>query len=261
MILGEIITYKRKEIDECKARFPLSKIWDALTKYEEPHRSFRNSLSDVSKINIIAELKKASPSEGILREDFNAMKLAQLYEAGGAAAISIITESHFFKGRPSYLKTIRPIVSCPILRKDFVIDRYQIFETALLGSDALLLIAAILTEEELKNFIDELKRFKIDPVVEVHTERDVSKAVDAGATIIGINNRNLNDMQIDLRTAERLIPRIPKGILVIVESGIEKREDILRMKSHGISAFLIGTSLIKSNDIIAKLKTLRGVPA
>lgn len=258
MILEDILSHKRKEIEEMKSRFPITKLEDGIQRNREARRPFSKVLDDGRGIHIIAELKKASPSGGTLREDFNPLQIAELYELAGAAAISILTETLYFEGRPSFLRTVRRVTELPILRKDFIIDSYQIYETALLAADAILLIASILTDEELKQYIGVAKQLNLDPLVEVHTESDLKKAIAAGASFIGINNRNLRTLKIKPQNAERLLRLLPKGMTVIVESGIESYEEILRYKSLGVNSFLVGTALMKSDDIVKKLRELRG---
>lgn len=260
MILEEILTHKRREVEELKLRFPVSRILEGIKHRTEGKRSLTAALSTDREIHIIAELKKASPSHGIIREDFNPLQIAELFDLAGASAISVITESLYFAGRPSYLRTVRRVTDLPLLRKDFVIDRYQIYESALLAADTVLLISSILTDEELKTFIQECHMLSIDPLVEVHTDTDLKKALGAGATLIGINNRNLRTLKIHPDNAERLLRHIPAGVLTVVESGILTYEDILRHKSLGLNNFLIGTVLMESEDIVKKLRELKGIP-
>lgn len=250
MILDDIIVQKRKDLEELKTRLPLSrlkKIAEERTCFVR--RNFKSALQNPKKINIIAELKKASPSGGILREDFQPMRLGEIYEISGASALSILTEPHFFMGRSSYLKTVRQVTSIPLLRKDFIFDRYQLYETALLEADAFLLISSLLTEEELREFIQIGKSLQMDALVEVHSDEDLEKALNAGAEIIGINNRNLRTLAVNPRNAERLLPRIPAGKVVVVESGLKTHDEILSYKSLGVHAYLIGTTFMKSKDI------------
>ncbi len=259
MILNDILIHKRKDLEELKSRFPLHRLRDAVEgKPRADVRSFRKAVANTKGLNIVAELKKASPSEGVIREDFQPLRIAGLYEHAGAAALSVLTEPHFFKGRPSYLKTVRQVTHLPILRKDFLFETYQLYETALLEADAYLLIASILTEEELRDLIELGKKLQMDALVEVHSDDDLRKALDAGADIIGINNRDLKSLSVDPNRAKTLLPHIPKGHPVIVESGFTKHEELLAYKSLGIHSFLIGTALMKSEDIGGKLSELLG---
>lgn len=258
MVLNEILIQKRKEVEELKLRYPLRRLEEAVSaRNGSSHRDFRKALSDTRGINLIAEIKKASPSEGVLRENFQPLRLAALFEYGGAAALSILTETRFFKGRPSYLKTARQVTHIPILRKDFILDEYQLYETRLLEADAVLLICSLLTGEELGKFILKSDELGLEALVEVHTEEDVKKAAEAGAKIIGINNRSLQTLEVDVNRAERLLTHLPKNVTVVIESGFKSHEEIMKYKSLGIHAFLVGTSLMKAQDVVAKLQELQ----
>jgi indole-3-glycerol phosphate synthase len=259
MILNDILLHKRKDLEELKQRMPLSRLQRIVETAPRPKaRSFLHAITSGKQLNVIAEIKKASPSHGMIREDFQPLRIANLYEFGGACAISVLTEPHFFKGRPSYLKTVRQVTSLPLLRKDFILEKYQIYETAILEADAFLLIASILTEEELKEFIALGLSLGMDALVEIHAEPELKKAVDAGAKIIGINNRNLKTLTVDPDLATNLIPRIPKGIPVVVESGLSTYDELMMYKSLGANAFLVGTTLMKAPDIVPALQKLLG---
>lgn len=258
MILNEILSQKRKDLEELKRRFPLHRLKRAAEHGKRTVRSFRKALERPRQLNLICEMKKASPSEGILREDFQPLRIASIFEYGGAAAISVLTEPHYFKGRPSYLKTVRQVTTLPILRKDFILESYQLYESAMLEADAFLLIASLLTEEELRDLIQLGQELKMDALVEIHTDEDLKKAIAAGAEIIGINNRNLKTLEVDLRRAKQLIPHVPKGIPIVIESGLSRHEDLMEYRSLGVHAFLIGTALMKSEDILGTLQSLLG---
>lgn len=259
MILNDILLQKRKDLDGLKQRMPLARLQRIIEKTERPKpRSFRNAILSAKHLNIIAEIKKASPSEGVLRENFQPLRIASLYEYAGACAISVLTEPHFFKGRPSYLKTVRQVTHLPLLRKDFIFDRFQLYETALLEADAFLLIASILSEKELKDLIVLGRELQMDALVEVHSDAELKKAVGAGATIVGINNRDLKTLRVDTERAKQLIPHIPKGTAIVVESGLRTHDELLTYKSLGANAFLIGSALMKSHDIAATLQGLLG---
>lgn len=257
MILDEIIRHKRKELAELKQRFPEKRLLEGLEESKKETRSFAQAISGKG-IHIIAEIKRASPSGGILREDFNPLQIAELYELGGASALSVLTETKYFLGRPSFLKTVRKVTKIPILRKDFIFEPYQVYESAFLSADAILLIAMLLSEQELLTLIELAKKLGMDALVEVHSEEDLLKAMAAKAEIIGINNRNLTTLEVNIKTAERLMPQIPHGKIIVAESGFQTREELEYYKSLGVHAFLIGTSLIRSKDILAKLKSLTG---
>ncbi len=257
MILNEILIHKRKEVEELKMRFPLKRLQEAVQmRNGTGRRNFRKAISDPHKMNLIAEIKKSSPSEGILRENFQPLRLAALLEYAGAAALSVLTETRFFKGRPSYLKTIRQVTQIPILRKDFILDEYQLYESKVLEADAVLLIATLLTDEELKQFLKKCQEISLDALVEVHTEEDLKKATKAGAEIIGINNRNLQTLDVDVTRAEQLLHHVPKNATVVIESGFKDHEEMLRYRSLGIHAFLVGTSLMKAPDIVGKVREM-----
>ena len=257
MILNEILIHKRKEVEELKLRYPLKRLQEAVeTRNGLGRRDFKKAISDPHRINLIAEIKKASPSEGLLRDNFQPLRLAALMEYAGAAALSILTETRFFKGRPSYLKTVRQVTQIPILRKDFILDEYQLYESKLLEADAVLLIASVLTEDELARFLNRSREIGLDPLVEVNTEEDLKKAVGVGADILGINNRNLQTLEVDVSRAERILHHAPKQATLVIESGFKDYEEILKYKSLGVHAFLVGTSLMKAQDVVAKVHEL-----
>ena len=257
--LEEIVLHKKKELKEIKGALPEAKLLQGLGKNRQIPRGFRKALRGRNGIRIIAEIKKASPSEGVICEDFNVMKIAECYENSGVCAISVVTESKFFMGRASYLAMVRSETELPVLRKDFLIDRYQIVESAVLGCDSALLIAGILNDKQLDEFISELENYEIDPLVEVHTEEEVDRALHAGAKLVGINNRDLKTMRVDIKTSEVLVKRIPKNVTKIAESGFESYDEIKRLVDMGIDAFLVGTSILKSKNMEHKIKELRGV--
>ena len=259
MMLNEILSHRKRDVEELKRRYPLHRVKDAVEHRQRTTvRNFRKAISATKGLNLICELKKASPSEGNLREDFQPLRIAGLFEYAGAAAISVLTEPHYFKGRPSYLKTIRQITSIPVLRKDFILESYQIYESALLEADAFLLIASVLTEEELTSLIKLGKDLRMDALVEVHNDEDLKKAVQSGAKIIGINNRDLKSFHVDPNRAKQLIPHVPKGIDIIVESGLKRHEELMEYKSLGVNAFLIGTTLMRSEDILGTIQNFLG---
>ena len=246
-------------MDELKSRFPLSRLRETVEHKERAQaRPFRKAISNPRHLNLICELKKASPSEGVIREDFQPLRIAGIFEYAGAAAISVLTEPRFFKGRPSYLKTVRQVTTIPILRKDFIFESYQLYESALLETDAFLLIASLLTEAELKDLIALGRTLAMDALVEVHTDEDLKKAVAVGAEMIGINNRDLKTLTVDTDRAKRLLAHIPKGIPVVIESGFSRHEELMDYKSLGVHAFLVGTSLMKAEDIAKKIHELLG---
>ncbi len=258
MVLNEIIEHKRREIEELKRRLPISKVIQMAEKLNQPKRSLFKSLTQKKNVHLICELKKASPSEGVLRENFKPKALAQEFEAAGASAISVLTERHYFKGDPKTLKLIRPVTTIPLIQKDFILDPYQIYEAALLGADAFLLIALLLTDSELTQMLELARNLKLETLVEVHTKEELNRALSAGSEIIGINNRNLQTLTINPSISENLIRFIPKDRVAVVESGINTRKEIERYQSLGIHCFLIGTTLMKTKNVKQKILELRG---
>jgi len=256
-ILDRIVTAKRVEIAAAKRAVPPAALEAAVGK-APPARDFLGALRG-GKGAVIAEVKKASPSRGIIREDFHPRKIAAAYEANGAAAISVLTERKFFRGDERYLKEIGGVVSLPLLRKDFIIDPYQIYETRRLGGDAVLLIARLLNRgETLAEFIALTLNLGLTPLVEVHDEAELEKALGAGAPVIGVNNRNLDTFVTDLGTSRRLAPLIPPGIVKVSESGIDSRRDVELLVQAGFDALLVGETLMRARDPGAKLRELTG---
>jgi indole-3-glycerol phosphate synthase len=254
MILETIIENKKREIRRLKEERPLLILKESL-KCIAPPRDFKTALTGRD-CSIIAEVKKRSPSKGLIRKDFDPVGIASLYEKKGAAAISVLTDEQFFGGKSSYLSDIKKTVGIPVLRKDFIIDPYQIYETKSLGGDAVLLITRILDETMLTHCISLAEALGLSPLVEIHSREDLDKAVAAGAGIIGINNRNLQTFSTDLQNSLDLAPFIPEDTVVISESGIETRNDIEILMNEGIHAFLVGEALMKAEDVGAKLEEL-----
>lgn len=220
-------------------------------------RDFKGSISRET-ISLIAEIKKASPIKGIIREDFNPSEIARIYEDNGADAISVLTEEDFFKGEDTYLRDIRKITGIPLLRKDFIFDEYQVYESRVLGADAILLITSILDKSQLTEYIGLSKELGMDPLVEVHHWKELDKALQSGADIIGINNRDLESFMTDINVTIELIRDIPEGKIVVSESGVSTREDVERLEAAGVKAILVGEALMKSRDIGGKIKELMG---
>ncbi|MFA5499657.1 MAG: indole-3-glycerol phosphate synthase TrpC [Candidatus Omnitrophota bacterium] len=255
MILSRIIEEKRKVIEEAKRIKPQDELLRDI-KSLSVKSSFKKNVSRPHHINLIAEIKKASPSKGILRGDFNPVKIAITYQANGASAISILTDERFFEGKLEYLVKVRSNVSIPILRKDFFIDEYQIYETVAAGADAILLICDILSMAELARFYSIATGLGLDCLVEVHNEEDVEKALAIDAAIIGINNRDLHTFKVDLSVTQRLIRMVPQNKVIVSESGIKCYEDIMFLKSLGVNAVLIGEAFMESDDITAKMREI-----
>ena len=222
-------------------------------------RDFADALN--TKINqnqtaIIAEVKKASPSKGLIRENFNPVEIALAYKQNGAACISVLTDEKYFMGKNEYLTAIKKAVDLPILRKDFIIDPYQIWEAKLIGADCILLIMAMLDEKLAIELEAEAERVGLQSLIEIHDEDDLKKALKLKSKLFGINNRNLKTLEVDLNTTKILAPKIPEDKIIICESGIRNKEDITEIKTHRAKAFLIGESLMKENDIGSALKNL-----
>ena len=223
--------------------------------FQQRRRGFARSLSG-SQRKIIAEVKKASPSKGLIRADFDPLAIARDYAAHGASAISVLTEEHFFQGSLNYLEQIRNVVDVPLLRKDFMLDAYQIVEAKAYGADAVLFIAAMLDAGLMRELRAQATELSLDSLVEVHNEQELAAAVEAGANVIGINNRNLKTFEVSLATTEHLAPLIPPGMPAVCESGIDSLEQIRRVEKLGIHAFLIGESLMRAPEPGNKLTEL-----
>lgn len=257
MILEEIIAHKRSEVADRIARRPpdqVAKEADAAP----PVRDFRAALSGPD-LAFIAEIKAASPSSGVIRREVDPVTVARSYERGGAHALSVLVDSRYFHGSLEQLSAVTRATTLPVLCKEFIIDTYQIEEAKAAGAAAVLLITAILSPMHLKAYLTHARRRGLAAVVEVHTAAEVSVALDAGADIVGINNRNLTTLTVDPTTTVRLRPLIPPGIIVVSESGFARRAQVDEVRRLGVDAVLVGTSLMASADPEAKLRELRGV--
>jgi len=254
-ILDKIIATKKEEVAQLKKETTTARLREKIAGLE-PCRDFKKVLTG-SDCNIIAEVKCASPSRGRLLADFNPLNIAQAYENNGAAAISVLTDEKYFAGHKNYLTQIRQNVQLPLLRKDFIIDPIQIYETRCIGADAILLIVHVLGKK-LAEFISVSKELGLSALVEIHTREELALALDSGAEIIGINNRNLDTFVTDIETSIRLRAQIPENKTVVAESGIRDRKDIELLTQSGIRAFLIGEHLIISPDIGRKLQAFKG---
>lgn len=250
-ILDEIVARKKKEVEALKKERPIR---EEEVRIRPSHDLFSKALVKPGRISIIAEIKKASPSAGIICPSFEPERIANIYKKNGASAISVLTERHFFKGNIDYLPLVKKATSLPVLRKDFIIDPYQVYESNIYGADAILLIAAALSFNELKNLIELTNELGMEALVEVHNKDDLEKAISTGANVIGINNRDLKSLKVDLNTSLELIKHIPKERFTVTESGIDNREELLTLKEAGFNAALIGTSLMQAKDIGEKLR-------
>lgn len=250
-VLERICSKKREEVQEAKSKLSLKDL-EALTRRDSPPRGFAEALKkklQENKVGLIAEIKKASPSAGVIRADFNPAALAQAYEDAGAACLSVLTERHWFQGKPEYLKAAREAGSLPVLRKDFMVDPWQVAESWAMGADCILLILAALTDEEAKEMALASAHYGMDALAEVHNEEELRRALTLPVAMIGINNRDLKTLKVDLNTSEMLAKQVPSSYLIISESGIKHPKDIARMRSHDIHCFLVGESLMREPDV------------
>ena len=257
MILDEIIAYKKEELTETKRTTPLA---DQKQRAAEagPVRGFGAALAAAGSIKLIAEVKKASPSKGVIREDFDPIRVAATYEEAGATCLSVLTEKKYFQGSLAYLAAVRKAVGLPLLRKDFIVDEYQIFEARAAGADAILLIAASLDRQQLEDYLGVARDLGLDVLVESHTYPDLDKSLLAGSRIVGINNRDLASFKVSLQTTFDLLKDLPDDRTVVSESGIQSRDDVARLEKAGVDAVLVGESLMREKDIGKKVKELLG---
>jgi len=260
MILDDIIAHKKEELAETKRKTPLSELKQRIID-EGPTRGFGKVLATGEGIRLIAEVKKASPSKGVIREDFDPKKIADVYQESGAACLSVLTEKQFFQGDLAYLGLIRKSVDLPLLRKDFIIDEYQIHEARAFGADAILLIAACLERGRMQDYLGIAAGLGLDVLVESHIYKELDKSLLAGAVLVGINNRNLMTFEVTLQTTLDLLKDIPDDRVVVSESGIRTRDDVVMLQNAGVDAILVGESLMREKDIGRKVKELLGTSA
>lgn len=256
-ILDQLADHARERVVEAKKKIPLEEIKRQALSMPKGNFAFENALKKPG-ISFICECKKASPSKGLIAPDFPYLQIAKEYEAAGADCISVLTEPKWFLGSDEYLKEIASTVNIPCLRKDFTVDEYMIYEAKVLGASAVLLICSILAEEELREYIYLCDELGLSALVEAHDEAEVRVAVNAGARIIGVNNRNLKDFSVDTDNSRRLRALIPKDVLFVSESGVKSAEDVAKLRTIGADAVLIGETLMRANDKKAKLDELRG---
>jgi len=259
--LSQIIARKQQEVAQAQREIPEGSLLKAAREGRE-RRPLLAALAapGPAGANIIAEIKRASPSRGAIRPDLEPVQLARAYEGGGAAAISVLTERSFFQARPDDLQRVRNAVSLPVLRKDFILSPYQLYETAAMGADAVLLIVRALTGEMLRDLLGLCRDLSLDALVEVHSEAELASATVAGATLIGINNRDLTTFQTDLQTSMKLVGRLEDGQVAVAESGIHHRAQVEELMAAGVWNFLIGESLVRAPDPARHLRGLLGQP-
>ena len=262
-ILDEILAHKRVEVAAAKKKVSLEEMAESARAVSEPTRGFARALAEHTGPAVIAEVKRRSPSKGLIRADFDPVESAIAYSDGGAACISVLTDEKFFGGSIDFLPRIREAISLPLLRKEFVVDTYQIDEARTAGADAILLIVSALSSEELAQFDVHAQSLGLDVLVEVHDERELGAALDAGATLLGVNNRDLRSFHTDLAVTERLAGVLGRdaradGLQLVAESGIYTYEDIVRLQQVGAKAFLVGESLMREPNVAMALRQLRG---
>jgi len=254
-ILDKIVASKRREIEQAKAALPLAELRARLAD-APPVRDFFAPLADGGAIKLIAEVKKASPSKGIIRADFDPVAIARAYEAHGASCLSVLTDEPFFQGRLEYLRAVRQAVGIPVLRKDFILDTYQLVEARVAGADAVLLIAECLDDCHLRKLHNEAIELGLTPLVEFYEPENLPRVREAGAQLIGVNNRDLRTFAVDLNHTIRLRQQVPAEVVLVGESGIYTRSDVLRLQEAGVDAMLVGESLMREPDIGAAVDRL-----
>jgi indole-3-glycerol phosphate synthase len=256
-LLEAIVAATRKSVDGRRAREPRATL-EARTRRTPHGAAFRDALARPDRVNVIAECKRRSPSRGVLRASYDPVAVARSYDQAGAAAVSVLTEPTFFDGALAHLEAVRDAVSLPLLRKDFIVDEYQLFEAIAAGADAVLLIVAALSDPQLVRLQREAHKLGLAALVEVHDVEELDRALQAGAGIIGVNNRNLRTLEVDVRASETIAERLPETVIAVSESGLKSARDIKRMRAFGYQAFLIGERFMTSEDPGAALKDLLG---
>ncbi len=256
-ILDEIATYTRERITAAKETTPLREVKDRAYTLPKGDFSFEKALKK-SDISFICECKKASPSKGLIAPDFPYLEIAKEYEAAGADCISVLTEPKWFLGRDDYLKEITQVVKIPCLRKDFTVDEYMIYEAKVLGASAVLLICSILEKSQMKEYMGICDELGLSALVETHDEREVEMALEIGARVLGVNNRNLKDFTVDTENSKRLRALIPQDVIFVSESGVKSAEDVKALREIGADAVLVGETLMRAQDKKAKLAELKG---
>jgi indole-3-glycerol phosphate synthase len=257
MILDDILAHKRAELVAARERVSAAELSRLAADADDAPRGFRRALQTGPTPRVIAEIKRRSPSRGEIRSDFDPVGIAKSYADAGAAALSVLTDERFFGGHLDFLGRVRREVDLPLLRKDFVVDPYQIDEARVAGADAVLLIVAALDARAVRALRQHAQELRLDALVEVHDEEELAVALDAGSDLVGINNRDLRSFETDLAVTERLAPRIPEGVVVVAESGIFTAQDLSRLTGVGAHACLVGESLMREPDVGKALRRLR----
>lgn len=256
-VLKDIVQKKKEKVLFAKQQLSEEEL-KAKVETLAPTRRFIEAISKPKQISLIAEIKKQSPSRGIIRGDFNLEEIARTYQDCGVQAISVLTEEDYFGGNITYVNTVKNIVSCPILRKDFILEAYQVYESRFYGADAILLIADLLSKEKLSELMQLGESLGLACLVEVHNEKELKKALSLKTPLIGINNRDLHTLEVDFKITEQLFPLVPRNQVVVVESGIKSYQDILFLKILGVNAVLVGEAIMESSDIRKKIEELMG---
>jgi indole-3-glycerol phosphate synthase len=257
-ILDQIVASKRREVDAARRRMPQEEL-EAQAAEAPPVRDFRAALAAPGPIRLIAEVKKASPSAGVIRPDFDPIAIARTYQAHGADCLSVLTDAPYFQGHLSYLARIRASVVLPLLRKDFLIDEYQVVEARVAGADAVLLIAEILDDAQMAGLLACARRLGMSALVEFHDPANLPRVLAAGADLVGVNNRDLKRFVTDLELTLRLRDQVPPGVVLVAESGIKAREDVRRLEAAGVDAILVGETLMRAPDIGQAVEELLGL--
>ena len=260
MILDEILRNKKKEVARSKKARPLKMLQKETQRLEHRKNNFLAALKNKSGMAVIAEIKHRSPSKGILRKNFDPVAIARAYEISGASALSVLTDEKYFGGSAEVLRRVKKASSLPVLRKDFIVDEYQVHESRLMNADAILLIARVLSRTALKRFYVLATKLGLEVLFEVHSGAELKKVLPLGPRLIGVNNRDLSDFRVDLGVTRRLAAKVPKRCLLVSESGIAKPEDLATLKKYGVRAVLVGETLMKDKKPGEALKRLLGKP-
>jgi indole-3-glycerol phosphate synthase len=255
--LDEILAFKRQELAQAKRERPLPQLERAL-KHRPPVRDFRSAICRPGRLSLIAEVKRASPSAGAIRPNAQVCRIARAYAEAGAQAVSVLTDAHFFSGTLEDLRAVRSEIPLPVLRKDFLLEEYHVVEAAAAGADSVLLIASALPRAALKRLMGLARDLGMEPLVEVHTERELGQALEVGAKIVGINNRDLATFTVDLTLTQRLARQIPSDRVRVSESGLRSPADVEFVRAQGVDAVLIGEELMTASDIGQRVKELMG---